>query len=65
MTKGRFMILGVLVISILLAASPASAAKKDTLVVGFGDVFSTLDHYQSTHQGVLFSGRHRRGGQQD
>lgn len=47
MKKGRFMIMGLLSLSILLAVSPLQAEKKDTLVIGCSDVFSTLDHYQS------------------
>ena len=53
MNKGRFVILGVLLLSILLAVSPLQAAKKDTLVIGFNDVFSTLDHYQSTLRATI------------
>jgi peptide/nickel transport system substrate-binding protein len=33
--------------------SPSQAAKKDTLVIGFSDLFSTLDHYQSTLRATI------------
>ena len=48
MNRGRVLMLGILLLPVLLAASPAEAAKKDTLVVGFSDVFSTLDHVWGT-----------------
>ncbi len=48
MRKGRFVYMAVFMMAILLTAVPSQAAKKDTLVIGFSDVFSTLDHYQST-----------------
>jgi len=41
------MFLGLL-LALLLTVSPAAAAEKDTLKVGFASKFSTLDHYQST-----------------
>ena len=43
----------VLVGAVLLTAFPSPAAKKDTLVIGFNDVFSTLDHYQSTLRATI------------
>jgi hypothetical protein len=53
MRKGSFMMMGILLLCVLLTASATEAAKKDTLVVGFSDVFSTLDHYQSTLRGTI------------
>ena len=48
MRKYRIIVATLFLLSIILAAFPASAAKKDTLRIGFQERFSTLDHYQST-----------------
>ena len=52
MRRGVFIFL-VLILAILLTGFPSQAAKKDTLVIGFNDVFSTLDHYQSTMRATI------------
>jgi peptide/nickel transport system substrate-binding protein len=43
----------VFILAILLTTVPSQAAKKDALVIGFADVFATLDHYQSTMRATI------------
>src|SRR4030067_1038493 len=53
MKKRRFNFMAILILATVLAASPSVAAKKDTLMIGFSDVFATLDHYQSTLRATI------------
>jgi len=53
MKSGRFIFVAILILAILWATVPSLAAQKDTLMVGFSDVFATLDHYQSTLRATL------------
>ncbi len=53
MRKRRFGFMAILTLATVLVASPSVAAKKDTLTIGFSDVFATLDHYQSTMRATI------------
>ena len=53
MRRKRFNFMTVFILAIVFVASPSLAAKKDTLTIGFSDVFATLDHYQSTLRATI------------